>query len=86
MRRGILLGIGAGLLTLSSCGNSKPKLVQVTCETVASGARISSWWWSDGSRDIWVDVDDTAQLCVILPEEDSGASRTHYDAPPVKTP
>ena len=88
MKNKLLLVLGTALLGfgLSSCGNSKPTLVQVTCDNMVNGARISSWWWSDGSRDLWIDVDDTEQVCVILPEEESGAKRYHYDAPPAITP
>ena len=80
MRKGILLGLGAGLLVLSGCGNSKPTLVEVTCEDLVKSTALA-YYWSDGSRDLWIDVGKN-NLCVALPEEESGSYHTHYPPKP----
>ena len=83
MRKGILLGLGAGLLVLSSCGFSKPTLVQAICEDLPNGYETLTYFWSDGSRDFWIDVyEDKRVVCAHLPEEDVGTVHTHYPPKP----
>ena len=84
MRRGILLGLGAGLLALSSCGNSKPTLVQVICEDFnkIDNSRAITYFWSDGSSDIYLS-DGVSRSCPY-PAMDGDGFR-HFEFPPFPT-
>ena len=86
MRKGILLGLGAGLLVLSSCGNSKPTLVQVICVDRGTDPykRHIAYFWSDGSSDYYGSMITSTKgtFCPAGARSSDIDNHYHFDYPP----
>ena len=94
MKNKLLLVLGTALLGfgLSSCGFSKPTLVQVICEESDKpsypNVRLIYYYWSDGSSDTYANLRETdgsnPQQCPTPANEFD--VHIHHEYPPVKTP